>query len=343
MREGVGADHRLVGLDHEAGGLRHHPGRRHDLRGIDPHVQAEVVAAGLHRHHHLFQRAVAGALTQAVDRALDLARAADLDARKRVRHRHAQVVVAVDAPDGLVRVGHALAQRLDELAVELGDRVADGVRDVDRAGALADHRLDDAGQELRIGAIAVLGRELDVVGQVAGEAHRLDRLLQHLLAGHAQLLLHVEFAGGDEGVDARAVGAGQCLGGARDVAIVGAGQRADRAVLDRRGDGLDGLEVAVARRGEAGFDDVDLHALQLAGDAQLLFTRHGRAGGLLAVTQRGVEDDELVGHRTFSSRCWGTVTGARDRPDRMACMDARTMLPSMPTPWRVTSPTRSSR
>ncbi len=80
----------------------------------------------------------------------------------------------------------------DELAVKLRDRVADGVGDVDRASALADHRLDDAGEELRIGAVAVLRRELDIVGQVAAEAHGLDRLLQHLLAGHAQLLLHVE-------------------------------------------------------------------------------------------------------------------------------------------------------
>jgi hypothetical protein len=35
---------------------------------------------------------------------------------------------------------------------------------------------------------------------------------------------------------------------------------------------------------------------ELARDAQLLVARHRRAGRLLAVAQRGVEDDELVGH-----------------------------------------------
>ena len=169
-----------------------------------PQVQAEVVAARLHRHHHFFERAVAGALAQAVDRALDLARAADLHAGQRVGHRHAQVVVAMHRPDRLVGVGNALAQVADELAVQLGDRVAHGVGDVDRGRAFGDHRLEHAAQEVGVGAVAVLGRELDVAAQVAREAHRQPGLLEHLVGRHAQLLLHVQRAGGDEGVDARA-------------------------------------------------------------------------------------------------------------------------------------------
>ena len=42
----------------------------------------------------------------------------------------------------------------------------------------------------------------------------------------------------------------------------------------------------------------DVHAEfgQRLGHAQLLLQVHGEAGRLLAVAQRGVEDDELVGH-----------------------------------------------
>ena len=332
VRKGVGANDGLVGLHDEAGGLRHELGGRHDLRGVDAHVQAEIVAPRAHGHDDLLQRAVAGALAQAVDGALHLARATDLHAGQRVGHRHAQVVVAVHAPDRLVGVGHLLAQAANEVTVQLRDAVAHGVGDVDGAGAFLDDGLADAGQEIDVGAVAVLGRELDVAAQVAREAHGQRGLVQHLLAGHAQLLLHVEFAGGDEGVDARSVGAGQRLGGTGDVAVVGTGQRADGAALHGRGNRLDGLEVAIAGGREAGLDDVHLHALQLAGDAQLFLARHGGAWRLLAVAQRGVEDDQLVGHRVFSSGLRGAATGARDRPDRMACMDARTMLPSMPTP-----------
>ena len=96
-------------------------------------------------------------------------------------------------------------------------------------------------------AVAVLRRELDVVAQVAREAHRQPGLLEHLLGRHAQLLLHVQRRLVAMKVwmrDARR--ALQRLGGARDVAVVGARQRADGGVLDRVGDRLDGLEVAVA-------------------------------------------------------------------------------------------------
>src|SRR2546429_5615192 len=53
------------------------------------------------------------------------------------------------SPDRLVAVGHALAQVLDEGAVELGNGIAHGVGHVDRGCALGDHGLDDAAQEIR--------------------------------------------------------------------------------------------------------------------------------------------------------------------------------------------------
>ena len=84
------------------------------------------------------------------------------------------------------------------------------------------------------------------------------------------------------------------LGGARDVAVVGARQRADGRFLDRRGDRADGLEVAGRGGGEAGLDHVHPQALELAGDAHLLVLGHRGAGRLLAVAQGGVENDQAV-------------------------------------------------
>jgi hypothetical protein len=200
-----------------------------DLGRVDADVEAEVVLARLHGHDDLLERAVARALAEAVDRALDLARAADLDAGERVGHCHAEVVVAVHRPDRLVGVRDLVAQVEQELAVQLGDGIADGVGDVDRRRALGDHRLEDAIEELRIGAVAVLGRELDVAAQVAREAHREPGLLEDLLARHAQLFLHVQVAGGEEDVDPRRLAALERIGGAADVAVVGARQRAHRS------------------------------------------------------------------------------------------------------------------
>ena len=61
-------------------------------------------------------------------------------------------------------------------------------------------------------------------------------------------------------------------------------------------DQLDGLEIFGRRGGIAGLDDVDVQPRQLPGDHELLPAAQARAGGLLAVAQRGVEDGYFIGH-----------------------------------------------
>src|SRR5205814_1004367 len=89
--------------------------------------------------------------------------------------------------------------------------------------------------------------------------------------------------------------------GSEDVAVVGARERADGRLLHMAGNRLDRLEVAVARCREAGLDDIDTQPLELTSDAQLLVLGHRRPGRLLAVTQRRVENDQLVAHVCPSS------------------------------------------
>ena len=73
---------------------------------LDARVVRIAVLADAHRHHDLFERGVAGALADAVDRALDLPDAA-LNGREAVGDGEAEVVVAVRAEDRLVGVRHA--------------------------------------------------------------------------------------------------------------------------------------------------------------------------------------------------------------------------------------------
>ena len=62
------------------------------------------------RHDDFFERAVARPFADAVDRAFDLARPG-FDGGEAVGHGQSEVVVAMDADDGLVDVRHAVAQR----------------------------------------------------------------------------------------------------------------------------------------------------------------------------------------------------------------------------------------
>jgi hypothetical protein len=57
------------------------------------------------------------------------------------------------------------------------------------------------------------------------------------------------------------------------------------------------LEVVVGGDGKAGFDDVDAQLRELLGEGDLLLDVHGEAGGLFAVSQGGVENDDAA-HKT---------------------------------------------
>ena len=62
--------------------------------------------------------------------------------------------------------------------------------------------------------------------------------------------------------------------------------------------GLHGLEVALARCRKAGFKHVYAQKLELMGHAQLFLEVHGAAGGLLAVAQCCIKDNEAIaGHK----------------------------------------------
>ena len=73
--KGVLADDRLVVLDRKIRDVGNELGGPRQHLGIDPGGEGHGVAAYFQRHDDFFQRGVAGALTDAVDRAFDLARA----------------------------------------------------------------------------------------------------------------------------------------------------------------------------------------------------------------------------------------------------------------------------
>src|SRR3989442_582649 len=54
------------------------------------------------------------------------------------------------------------------------------------------------------------------------------------------------------------------------------------------------LEILVRGDGEARLDDVDVQAGELLRHLELLLRVHGKSGGLLAVPERRVEDDDPV-------------------------------------------------
>ena len=289
--EGIGADDGLVGLHRKAGNARHQPRAVHDPGGVEViHGAGKNVAPGFHRHHHFLQRGIAGPLAQTIDGAFHLARAIH-HRGQRVGRGQAEIVVAMHREHGLVRIGNALAQVVNQGAELGGDVVAHGIGNVHRGRPGLDHRLQHPAQETQIRTPGILRRELHVVGILARLFHRTHRLFQHLLRAHAQLALHMNRRGGDEGVNAPGVGRPERLAGAFDVLVQRPRQTADGAVLDRLGHGPDRLEVTGTGNRKTGLDDIHMHFLQRPGDTHFFIPGHGGAGTLFTVAQGGVEYD----------------------------------------------------
>jgi hypothetical protein len=348
----------LIRLDCEPGEVADQPRRRGDLLRGDAHGGARARFGELGRprpegHDDLLERRVAGALTEAVDRDLDLA-GAGLDGGERVRRGEAEVVVAVDAHGRLVadEIGDAPDER-----AELGrDRVAHRVRDVDGRRAGVDHGLVDLQEELRVGPGRVLGAELDLGVRpepLAAVADPADRLGEGLVARQAELVDEVDVARRDEHVEVRPLGDRDRVDGALRIAVAATGQRRDGdPALRFLGDPPHRLEVAGRRGREARLDDVDLHPRELPRDLQLLGGGQAGTGRLLAVAEGGVEDPDAAVRDERRHQRAPSATAVRAVPPpsppdpvALACAwPARTSTGSRNGIWaRSRAPTRSTR
>jgi hypothetical protein len=144
----------------------------------------------------------------------------------------------------------------------------------------------------------------------AGEGDGFGDLVDGLLAGDLELGGEVEVGGGEEGVDAAAGGGLDGTGGGLDVLALAAGEGGDDGATYFAGDGADGGGVAVGGDGEAGLEDVDAERGELVGHAEFFGVVHGAAGGLLAVAQGGVEEEDAVwvgGAVVYRDHGWAPV------------------------------------
>jgi hypothetical protein len=153
--ERIAAHDGLVRLNEGAGQVTQQAAGLVDLLGANVGVELEG-RPRLEDHHQLFHRGVAGALADAIDRALDLA-GPFAHRGKRVRHGQAEIIVAVHAEHHLIDATHALAQAAHEGCVLAGNGVSHRVGDVDGHGSRLDGGLHDLHQIVHVAARCVLG------------------------------------------------------------------------------------------------------------------------------------------------------------------------------------------
>ncbi len=187
-----------------------------------------------------------------------------------------------------------LLQVADDIEILRRYGVADGIRNIDRGGTSLNHRLNNLGQKRQPGPGGVLGRELDVRRITDCPLDRSDSGFKHLLFTHLQLMLHMDVAGRDEGMNpATLTGVLQCLPSAVNVHVVSSRKSGDLWALNRLGNLLDRFKIAIRGDRKTGFHDIDIKPLQLVGDPYLFLDVHARAWRLLTITQSGIKNNDL--------------------------------------------------
>ena len=156
MRKGVAAHDGLIGLHGHVADFPHQPTRTHDLLRVNAHGSFENVPADLERHDDLFERGVAGALAQAVDRAFDLP-GAMTDRGQRIGRRHAQIVVAMDRNDRFVDIGHPVEKHAYLRGKKFGCGIAHGVRNINRGSAPPDRQFHHRAEIIVLRAAGIHG------------------------------------------------------------------------------------------------------------------------------------------------------------------------------------------
>ena len=143
------------------------------------------------------------------------------------------------------------------------------------------------------------GREFHFTGQIARQLHRIGRHRQHLIRAHAQLGLHMNRTGSDEGMNAIALGRPHRFGGALDILLARSRQAGDCRSLYFFGDAVDRLKISRRSDGKTGLDDIDAKTRQGMGHTHFFINVHRAAGRLLPVSQGGIENIESIRHGFF--------------------------------------------
>ena len=287
------------------------------MAGIDAGIEMEQILTGTNGHHDFLQGSVARALAQTVDRALHLPGTLN-HRRQGVGYGKAQIVMAVYRENRLVSVGHPGHDLSDGVTELLRNGIAHGVGNVNGPSTGGDCRLDDSAQEVEFGAPRILAGKLNIIHVSTSTLDRPDRLLNHRLRLHLQLVFHVNGRGGNEGVNTPPFRWANGLGGAVDILVECPGKAAYGGFPDVLGDALYRLEIALAGDRKPRFNDIHSKLLQHFGDTELLGLVHRCTGTLLTVAQGGVENHEVVGcgHRSASSGLWLRVGPVYHRNQR---------------------------
>ncbi len=302
MGKGVAAHNGFVGLYVKAGDGGQHARDLEQVRGFDAGVKGVLVVAGAQRHDNFFQRSVACTFANAVNGTFHLPGAAPQGCQC-IGNAQPQIVMVMGGKNDLIRTGYAFAHHGKDFFHIFRGGVTNRIGDVDGGCPSFDCGFHAAAQKVRIGARPVFGRPFHIVRQVACSRIPCGNQLQNSLWLHAQLVLHMQRGGGDKVVNPLAFGWGQCLASSGNVlGTTTAGQCADHDPFGVAGNLVNRFKIAFGGHGKTRLNHIHTQGCQCFGHAQFFGQIHGKTGGLFAITQSGVKNNNTVGRHAAKRR-----------------------------------------
>ena len=253
--KGVTADDSLVGLYGHVHQTRYHAARGIYLCRVDIRFDGQSLVA-FQYHGNLFERRVAGTLTNAVNGHLYLAGTVQ-HAFECVGSGHAEVVMAVGGDDCLVDAVDMLHEIAYFTAKFIGKAIACRVGNVHHGSTGLDDDFYHLGQILIGCPAGILGIELYVFDIFFRIFHGSDGPLDYFLASGIELVMNVRVACSYAGMYALVLGIAQRFGGYVDVALHGTCQGTDSGPGYSFGNLYHRIEIAGTADGKACLYDVD--------------------------------------------------------------------------------------
>ena len=197
-------------------------------------------------------------------------------------------------PNDFIWIFNALNQCRHGFTPRTRDWIAHRIWHVDGFSARFNHRIKHAHQEIYLWTYCIFGRKFHISRVFQSPFHRLHCTLNHLVFGHAQFVFHMDFAGGNEGMNAARSRMFNRFTRTAHVILAGARQWANGWVFDDFGDFRNSLKIAWAGGGKACFNHVYTQFFKLARNTDFFFFGHGCARALFAIAQGGIKNNNLV-------------------------------------------------
>src|ERR1700691_2656207 len=116
----------------------------------------------------------------------------------------------------------------------------------------------------------------------------------------------MDVAGGEEGMNARALGVPQRVNRGLHVGPIGPSERSHVRPRELTADRIYRLRISLRGDRETGFEDIDAQFHQFRSHPEFLWHGHAASGRLFPVSKSRIEDVNAVSHGKYLlSRLWG--------------------------------------